>query len=125
MAQSKLPNAATPEPDRRQVLTRLGLAAVTAYAAPTLITLTPARASGGSYSAPSHSGPSGSGGGRRTVRSSSSGPSGSRRSSGSSRRSSRSARRCSFSGGSGSANCGPNGQVRPPRFLRRLFGGSG
>ncbi len=57
----------TPDLSRRRLLARLGLAAGTAYVAPTLLQLTPARASEGSrgsgrarasYSRPSYSRPS-------------------------------------------------------------------
>lgn len=57
----------TPNLSRRRLLTRIGLAAGTAYVAPTLLHLTPARASDGSrgsgrarasYSRPSYSRPS-------------------------------------------------------------------
>lgn len=57
----------TPNLSRRRLLARLGLAAGTAYVAPTLLQLTPARASQGSrgsgnakasYSRPSYSRPS-------------------------------------------------------------------
>lgn len=60
-------NDDTPDLSRRHLLTRLGLAAGAAYAAPTLLQLTPAHASGfsrssgysrPSFSRPSHSRPS-------------------------------------------------------------------
>lgn len=113
-------------PDRRQMLQRLGLVAVAAYAAPTLINLTPARASGGSYSAPSGSSDAS---GPSRSRASFSGPSGPRRSSTAPARatsSSSSARHCSFSGGgSGDCRVPVRRRFRRPRVFRRLFGGSG
>jgi hypothetical protein len=114
--------------DRRRMLQRLGLAAVAAYAAPTLISLTPARASGGSFSEPSRSsGPSG--GGSRRIVNGSSGPSGPRRAaSHAPRRSASSASGCSFGGGSGGSDgCRApvrRPRVRRPRVFRRFFGGS-
>ncbi|MEE4345915.1 MAG: hypothetical protein V2I53_03945 [Paracoccaceae bacterium] len=59
----------TPDPTRRRLLTRLGLAAGVAYVAPTMLHLTPAKASGRSgYSRPSHSRPSrGRGRGKRDA----------------------------------------------------------
>lgn len=51
----------TPDLSRRRLLTRLGLAAGAAYVAPTMLHLTPAKASGNSrpsYSRPSFSRPS-------------------------------------------------------------------
>jgi hypothetical protein len=51
-----MPRDDTPDPTRRHLLTRLGLAAGVAYVAPTMLQLTPAHASG--KSRPSYSRPS-------------------------------------------------------------------